>query len=524
MILIKKIVFTRSFTLALSLIVSVLAYSQTNGLVANYTLDGNALDQSTSGLHGTLFGTMPTTDRFNRPDQALKFNGISDYVRLGTSADFEQRTISVWFKADTFPGSGAYSMVFSSDFASNKYGFTAISLSNNGSNNINSTVGSNGKVYSNAFQNKWYHYVISVDLNWVKYYVNGRLIDSFVNNSFTHSGDGDTKARLGTSRKGVGFIKGAIDECKIFDRALSQVQIDSIYTFKPSSSCLVAHYKLDGHAADSSGNGFNGTLYGTTPTTDRFGNKNQALYFNGISDYVRLGTDADFAVRTISCWFKVDSFPGDGAYSLVFSSDFATNKYGFTGISVSNTGTNNINSTVGNNGKIYASAKKNTWYQYVIMVDGTWVKYYLNGQLLDSFANTNFNHSIDGDTKARLGTSRKGIGFLKGAIDDVKIYACAFNPSEIVEMYTPGLKVKTIVSKGLIKLYPNPAHNKLKIEKSKTLQNQKVSIFSIDGQELLSTLLTDPITELDISHLAKGIYLVLVNGPNTYSASKFIKN
>ncbi len=513
-----------SIIFILCMFISEIGYSQTSCLVANYALNGDAIDKSSNNKHGTLFGTSPTADRFNRPNQALKFNGISDYVRLGTDADFAQRTISVWFKVDTFPTDGAYSMVFSSDFADNKYGFTGISLSNNGTNNINSTVGSNGKIYPNAYQNKWYHYVIAVDLNWVKYYVNSRLIDSFANTSFTHSGDGDTKARLGTSRKGIGFIKGSIDECKIFDCALSQAQIDSIYKFKPSTSCLVAHYKLDGNAADSSGNAFNGTLSGTSPTTDRFGNKNQALYFNGISDYVRLGTDADFTIRTISCWFKVDSFPTDGAYSLIFSSDFATNKYGFTGISVSNTGTNNINSTVGNNGKIYANAQKNTWYHYVIMVDGTWVKYYLNGQILDSFANSNFNHSIDGDTKARLGTSRKGIGFLKGYIDDVKIYECALTQSEIKTMYTPGLGIKNVNRGDLINFYPNPATEKLIIEGLKPTHNQSVSVYSLEGQLLIHTTLINHTTVLDISQIAKGIYLVVVNGPNQRIATRFIKN
>ncbi len=212
--------------------------------------------------------------------------------------------------------------------------------------------------------------------------------------------------------------------------------ISAFLTFtSQAQTCIVADYLLDGSAADNSGMGNDGTLYGTTPTTDRFGRANRALHFNGVSDYVGLATDADFAQRTISLWFKADSFPTGGAYSMVFSSDFATIKYGWTGISISNNGANNINSTVGANSKVYIGASKNAWYHYVILVNSSWVKYYLNNTIIDSFSNNSFSHSGDGDTKARLGTSRKGVGFFKGSIDDVKIYDCAISRKQIDSLY-----------------------------------------------------------------------------------------
>jgi len=44
---------------------------------------------------------------------------------------------------------------------------------------------------------------------------------------------------------------------------------------------LVAYYPFNGNANDESGNGNNGTVYGATLTTDRFGNTNKAYSFDG---------------------------------------------------------------------------------------------------------------------------------------------------------------------------------------------------------------------------------------------------
>ncbi|MGD0712159.1 MAG: hypothetical protein ABR968_13380, partial [Bacteroidales bacterium] len=49
------------------------------------------------------------------------------------------------------------------------------------------------------------------------------------------------------------------------------------------STGLVAFYPFKGNADDTSGNGHNGTVHGATLTTDRFGNPNNAYYFNGSS-------------------------------------------------------------------------------------------------------------------------------------------------------------------------------------------------------------------------------------------------
>jgi hypothetical protein len=49
----------------------------------------------------------------------------------------------------------------------------------------------------------------------------------------------------------------------------------------PFTNSLVAYFPFSGNANDASGNGNNLANYGATLCPDRFGNSNQAYYFNG---------------------------------------------------------------------------------------------------------------------------------------------------------------------------------------------------------------------------------------------------
>ena len=76
-----------------------------------------------------------------------------------------------------------------------------------------------------------------------------------------------------------------------------------------------------------------------------------------------------------------------------------------------------------------------------------------------------------------------------------------------------------------ITLSPNPATNSLTLNLTqlKNLQNTTVSIYDIQGQQLLQQNILQPQTELDISGFAKGIYIIkLINEKETLQ-SKFIK-
>ena len=83
-----------------------------------------------------------------------------------------------------------------------------------------------------------------------------------------------------------------------------------------SYSTLELYVSFDGGAAaDDSGNGYDGTMYGgAAATTGAFGSIG-ALYFDGTDDYVEFpaGATADIlgsSARTVCLWAKIDAFDG----------------------------------------------------------------------------------------------------------------------------------------------------------------------------------------------------------------------
>lgn len=79
-------------------------------------------------------------------------------------------------------------------------------------------------------------------------------------------------------------------------------------------------------------------------------------------------------------------------------------------------------------------------------------------------------------------------------------------------------------TKAQIHIYPNPANNILFVNTRQTnLQNTTVSIYNIQGQQLLQQNIRQSQTEIDIQKLAKGIYIIKVINGNEVIQGKFVK-
>ncbi|UCD50820.1 MAG: LamG domain-containing protein [Phycisphaerales bacterium] len=72
------------------------------------------------------------------------------------------------------------------------------------------------------------------------------------------------------------------------------------------SAGLVASYRFNGNANDSSGNGHDGTVYGATLAADRFGSANRAYSFDGIDDCIRVPYADAFQLPefTMAAWIN----------------------------------------------------------------------------------------------------------------------------------------------------------------------------------------------------------------------------
>lgn len=76
----------------------------TQGLIAYYPFNGNALDESGNGNNGTPINLKATEDRFNNKGAAFSFNGIDSYVDCGNTPGFNfgkgDFTISAWIRCN----------------------------------------------------------------------------------------------------------------------------------------------------------------------------------------------------------------------------------------------------------------------------------------------------------------------------------------------------------------------------------------------------------------------------------------
>lgn len=207
-----------------------------------------------------------------------------------------------------------------------------------------------------------------------------------------------------------------------------------------SDDGLVAWYKFDGDASDSSGNGNNGVVHGATLTADRFGNANRAYSFDD-EKYIEVADNALLRsvgnVVTIAAWINPTAWDDNGYewMTLLCKGDtdtvnrnlaFSFNRY--RGLE-----------TAQQDDLISLSAVPcmNQWQHVAYASDGSNVKVYINGQLVGSRATSwkssqnNFPLTIGRDDAG-------GIEYFHGSMDDIRIYNRALTATEISAIYNEG--------------------------------------------------------------------------------------
>jgi len=85
--------------------------------------------------------------------------------------------------------------------------------------------------------------------------------------------------------------------------------------------------------------------------------------------------------------------------------------------------------------------------------------------------------------------------------------------------------IESSKTKNDLLVFPNPASNVIKIDlhQPNTLQYSTVSIYSINGQLLLQQPITDLKTKIDISNLAKGVYILKLKSDEGIVVERIVK-
>ena len=200
-----------------------------DGLVSRYKLDGDATD-SINGNDGTEIGGPGYAPGVC--DQAISLDGVDDYVNCGNDSSFEiigPITLSVMLKG-TFNSS--WDPIISKGFdwqlsrgTGDEATFFCIGLGSFlfGSANIN--------------DNQWHHIVAMYDGAQMRLYVDGKLDASqTASGSLNVSG---SNVYIGGSPSQS--FNGLIDDVRIYDRVLSDHEIDVLYTGRADSDLVMDH-------------------------------------------------------------------------------------------------------------------------------------------------------------------------------------------------------------------------------------------------------------------------------------------
>ncbi|MCJ7571988.1 MAG: hypothetical protein MUO82_08955 [Candidatus Thermoplasmatota archaeon] len=206
---------------------------------------------------------------------------------------------------------------------------------------------------------------------------------------------------------------------------------------------LVGYWSFnDGTATDSSGKNHHGIIYGNPQLVT--GVVNNALYFNGIDDYIKINhhSDFNFGIRDFSfaLWFKQDiqgggtnnnyrqiickRIPGSGhQYNLEcqIQNDFLEIPIGDT------TGY----TTLG-----YNDILLNVWYHICLIRHSGNCELYINGNLVDS---KSCPYYLSFTRDLYIGNDDYKYENWGGIIDEVRIYSRSLSVSEIQTLYYQGM-------------------------------------------------------------------------------------
>lgn len=210
------------------------AAAPVEGLILHWPLDGDARDATHLQNHGQVAGAALAENRFGEPNSAFRFNGTGAFIEgAAPLPESESLTISMWFALDSWvqlqnPGV-PHIMFFEGDDGS---GRDVVIYTLGG---IHFGVKSNeGLNYYNWLPplGVWTHLICVADAPQRKLsmWINGAKV---AEKEFSGGANIGAHAPVNLGRRPGSyndwFFAGAIDQVRVYDRALSELEIASLH-------------------------------------------------------------------------------------------------------------------------------------------------------------------------------------------------------------------------------------------------------------------------------------------------------
>jgi hypothetical protein len=208
-----------------------------NGLVAYYPFNGNANDASGNGNHAIIHDASETVDRFGSASSAYDFNGSSSYIDIPQNPSIDlttQFTLSAWIyqRGSQYAGyriidkcdSGSPNGVTFDTYGANTGG-RQLRLQGAGTGTPGNVVGSTQYALL-----QWHHVVATVSGTLGSVYLDGTLDGTGDAGNIPHNNLNIFIGRAHPYNGGLTeWFNGAIDDVRIYNRALSAPEIMQLY-------------------------------------------------------------------------------------------------------------------------------------------------------------------------------------------------------------------------------------------------------------------------------------------------------
>ncbi len=214
------------------------ALAQT-GPIAYYPFNGNANDESGNGNNGTVFGATLTQDRYGISDRAYSFDGSSSYISIPNSASLQitgDITVCAWVKTSSPQISkGIIEKYYSG--TQHDHGWLLNTFTDGGAM-MEGRDGRGGTLTlrsnsSTGFADGLWHFLVGQRSgNIWKVHLDGQLSNSVDAGGIAGSIESGGKITIGAFSNTVpvnGVWYGAIDDIRIYDRALGNSEIDDLF-------------------------------------------------------------------------------------------------------------------------------------------------------------------------------------------------------------------------------------------------------------------------------------------------------
>lgn len=438
-----------------------------------------AIDSSGNGNNGTIYGASQTIGKVG---QALSFDG-NDYINFsgidgfGDFIDNGEFTVSLWVKTNLENERqvilGDWNSVGESESFSIEFGGYLQDSSHITTHFRNTAVTylDSNVVYG---ANTWYHIIVTKNSSGRSIYIDG----DFKNSDSVSTLNSGTKMTLGRAGDYNSiYLDGSIDEVAIFNRALSEDEIEALYKLGKRkvqtntsnvgylTDGLVGHWTFDGpdmdwsatgaEVIDRSGQGNHGAVVSMDSSNAVIGKVGQALSFDGDDDYVEIGDELEWpGALTVSSWHKRsynDAEYADGIVGNWYWSSNAESRRGWVQrYYLSNPDrilfaielTDGIN--IEEKSIWYQTNGVGEWYHVVSTFnpEDRGVRLYVDGILRRTAYGSSGFDSIyfDSPNSLKIGYNPVNRGYFRGFIDEVRVYNRALSSDEIMTLYDMGNK------------------------------------------------------------------------------------